>query len=128
LEEVAKENLLKELDELTSEYWSIEWILLKKARFVKKLLGFGKKVDKYKAILKNWYYHINWMKFSKYYYEYLWNNWRKAPSLIIKEVLKKSKNISPDKIKPWFYKYIYDRYELVYNPKTKEVWHFNFIK
>src|SRR5690606_29286687 len=42
----------------------------------------------YEAILKNGYYELNGLKFSKYYYERLWDKGRKSPSLIAKSILK----------------------------------------
>jgi hypothetical protein len=43
LEEEAKKALYQELEDLTKEYTSIEWLVLRKWKFAKKLLGFGKK-------------------------------------------------------------------------------------
>lgn len=43
LAEEAKQALYKELEELTDEYTSIEWLVLKKFRFVQRLSGFGQK-------------------------------------------------------------------------------------
>jgi hypothetical protein len=82
-----------------------------------------------KAILKNNYYEVNGFKFSKYYYEHLWETGRKAPSLIAGEVLAGGyKTAIPDVAKTGFYKYIYGGWEMVYNPVTKEIWHLQPIK
>ena len=81
-----------------------------------------------KAILKNGFYEVNGLKFSKYYYEKLWRTGRKSPSLIAKEVIEGASAAIPDSTKKGFYKYIYDGWEVVFNPKTKEVWHLQPIK
>jgi hypothetical protein len=75
------------------------------------------------AILKNGFYEVNGFKFSKYYYEKLWSTGRGAPGLIAKEVVKGAKNPIPDTLKKGFLKYEFGNWEMVYNPKTKEVWH-----
>lgn len=75
------------------------------------------------AILKNGYYEVNGFKYSKYYYEKLWNTGRGGSSLVAKEILENSTKITPDEIKIGFFKYIYGNWEMVYNPKTKEIWH-----
>jgi hypothetical protein len=82
-----------------------------------------------KAILKNGYYEVNGFKFSRYYYEHLWETGRKAPSLIAREVLAGGyKTAIPDVAKTGFYKYTYGGWEIVYNPVTKEIWHLQPIK
>lgn len=84
------------------------------------------------AILKNWYFEVNWFKFTEYYYNKLWNSWRKAPSLIANEVLEwaiKNWTVSLDpKGYNWYYKYIYEGWEMIYNPTTKMVSHLAPIK
>ena len=79
------------------------------------------------AILKNGYYEVNGFKFSEYYYERLWNEGRKAPSLIAKEILEGTTKITSDK-RPGFFRYELGNWEIVYNPVTKEVWHLGPIK
>lgn len=80
------------------------------------------------AILRNGYYEVNGFKFSKIYYERLWNEGRKAPSLVAKEILENTKPIAKDMIKQGFFRYEYGNWEMVYNPASKEVWHLQPIK
>jgi len=61
-------------------------------------------------------------KFSKYYYEKLWQTGRPAPFLQAEEALATAKTVTPDAM-PGFYRYVNDVVEMVYNPATKEVWH-----
>jgi hypothetical protein len=76
------------------------------------------------AVLKGGYYEVNGFKFSKYYYEKLWNTGRKAPSLIAKLVLEGTDGKGvPDIRRPGFFYYVYGGWELVYNPVTTEAWH-----
>jgi hypothetical protein len=80
------------------------------------------------AKLVDWYYYINWFKFSKYYYEKLWTSWwRKAPSLIAREVLEWATTRTKDSLE-WFYRYEYWGWEMIYNPTTTEVWHLLQLK
>lgn len=66
-------------------------------------------------------------KFSKYYYEKLWNTGRGGPFLISEEVLATSTTIAPDRM-PGFFRYTNGSMEMVYNPTTNEVWHLNHLK
>lgn len=75
------------------------------------------------AILKDGYYEVNGFKFSKYYYEKLWNEGRQGPTLIVQEILKEAKNVLPDSLKLGFMRYEADGWEMIYNPVTKEIWH-----
>src|SRR5690606_30690015 len=76
------------------------------------------------AILKNGYYEVNGFKFTEYYYNYLWNKGRKAPSLIAKAILENATTIIPDpKQIPGFFKYFAENWEMIYNPTTKIVAH-----
>lgn len=79
------------------------------------------------AELKDGYYEVNGVRFSKYYYERLWNIGRKASSLTVREILKNCKKITPDP-KPGFMRYEVDGWELIYNEATKEVWHLLQVK
>lgn len=81
-----------------------------------------------RAVLKDGYYEVNGFKFSEYYYNKLWNTGRKAPSLVAREILDAAGPGVPDAIKPGFFKYVSNGWELVYNPVTKEVWHLQPIK
>ena len=76
------------------------------------------------AILKDGYYEVNGFKFTEYYYDYLWNKGRKAPSLIAKIILENATTIMPDpKQVPGFFKYLLGNWEMIYNPTTKIVAH-----
>lgn len=79
------------------------------------------------AILKNGYYEVNGLKFSELYYNKLWDEGRPAPSLVAREILDHASIVTSD-FKPGFMKYIYNKWELVYNPITKEIWHLQPIK
>jgi hypothetical protein len=61
-------------------------------------------------------------KFSEYYYNKLWATGRGAPFVQAEEVLKTAKTVVPDRM-AGFNRYVNDALEMVYNPKTKEVWH-----
>lgn len=80
------------------------------------------------AVLKSGYYEVNGFKFSKYYYNKLWDTGRGAPSLVAKEVLQGAKNYVPDAVKKGFNRYEFGGWEMIYNPKTKEVWHLQPFK
>jgi len=80
------------------------------------------------AILKNGFYEVNGFKFGEIYYNRLWNEGRKAPSLIAKEILERANRVVPDKDISGFYKYYFSRWEMVYNPTTKEVYHLQPIR
>ncbi len=76
-----------------------------------------------KTLLKGGFYEVNGFKFSKYYYEKLWDTGRGASSLISREVLQGAKIAVPDEVKKGFFRYEFGNWEMIYNPKTKEVWH-----
>ena len=75
------------------------------------------------AILKDGYYEVNGFKFTEYYYEKLWREGRKAPTLIAKDILKNATIIKPDSKLKNFFRYEFNKWEMVYNPTTKEIWH-----
>lgn len=79
------------------------------------------------AILKDGYYEVNGFKFTKYYYERVWNTGRGGPSLVAKEILDNATHIVVDR-RPGFFRYEYGGWELVYNPQTKEIWHVQPMK
>jgi hypothetical protein len=85
-----------------------EWILKRVGHIGKYSLKFPKGESNLvnhtsKAILKNGYYEVNGLKFSKYYYNKLWSTRRGAPSLVAKEILKAGvKHTVPDALKPGF--------------------------
>lgn len=81
----------------------------------------------FQAVFKDGYYEVNGFRFSKYYYERLWDKGRGAPSLVVKEILEKPEKILSDS-RPGFMKYEAHGWELVYNPLTREVWHLQPIK
>jgi len=82
------------------------------------------------AILKDGYYEVNGLRFTKYYYEKLWGiGGRPAPSLRAKAILENAPAPMPDpKGRDGFYRYVHDGWELIYNPTTKEVYHMQPIK
>jgi hypothetical protein len=53
------------------------------------------------AILKDGYYEVNGFKFTEYYYKKLWEEGRKAPSLVAQRILEKPDSVSSDS-KPVF--------------------------
>ena len=95
------------------------------------------------VILKDGYYEVNGMKFTEYYYNYLCNKGRKAPSLTAQKIIQTAEIVTLDIEKAGFLRYetanqqlFYDpitkknykhNWELVYNPATKEVWHLQQI-
>jgi hypothetical protein len=66
-------------------------------------------------------------KFSKYYYDKLWSTGRGAPFLQAQEVLQTATTMTADRM-AGFYRYTNSAMEMVYNPKTKEVWHIMPLK
>jgi len=80
------------------------------------------------AILKNGYYEVNGLKFSKIYYTKLWSTGRGAPSLVANEILASGAKGVPDALKAGFFRYEAGGWEMVYNPVTKEVWHLQPLK
>ena len=82
-----------------------------------------------KAVLKNGYYEVNGFKFTKFYYNKLWQNGRGAPSLAAKAILENTTKIIPDPAGySGFFKYFSDKWEMVYNPTTKIVSHIQPIR
>lgn len=68
-------------------------------------------------------------KFSQRYYEKLWANGRGAPFLTAKEVFNSATSIARDpQGRKGFYKYVNESWEMIYNPRTKEVWHLQPLK
>ena len=66
----------------------------------------------------------NGFRFSRYYYNRLWETGRKAPSLIAREVLEGAGfRGTPVAGKPGFYRYVFGGWEMIFNPTTREVWH-----
>lgn len=80
------------------------------------------------AVLIDGYYEVNGFKFSKYYYERLWESGRPAPALIAQEILNTAKCATPDLKKIGFMRYEVAGWEMIYNPITKEIWHLSPIK
>ena len=74
------------------------------------------------AVVKGTHYEVNGFKFTKGYYEKLWNTGRGAPSIMAKEVLEAAPKALPD-AKPGFFRYEAHGWEMIFNPTTKEVWH-----
>jgi hypothetical protein len=79
------------------------------------------------AILKNGYYEVNGFKFTEYYYNRLWDKKRGAPTLIAKEILAGNPIITLDR-RSGFFRYELDRWEMIYNPITKEIHHIQPIR
>jgi RHS repeat-associated protein len=74
--------------------------------------------------LVNGYYQAEGsaFKFSEYYYNKLWSIGRGAPFLQADEVLSTAKSVTPDRM-PGFNRYTNGTMEMIYNPKSQEVWH-----
>jgi hypothetical protein len=66
-------------------------------------------------------------KFSEYYYNKLWSTGRGAPFVQAKEILATSTSKMPDRM-AGFFRYVNGKMEMVYNPKTGEVWHMRPVK
>jgi len=80
------------------------------------------------VILKNGYYEVNGFKFTEYYYNRLWNNGRKCPGFRAESVLRGATTIVPDpQGYEGFFKYIYNDWEMIFNPSTKVVSHLSPI-
>ena len=85
-----------------------------------KPIDFGKPIP---IRLHNGYYEASGMKISEQYYNKLWQRGgRPAPFLQAREVLQNNPNILPDR-KPGFFRYEGSGLELIYNPRTGEIWH-----
>ena len=76
-----------------------------------------------RAVLKNGFYEVNGFKFSEYYYKKLWNTGRGGSSLVAREILENATQVAPDAEKSGFFRYVFENWEMVYNPDTKEIWH-----
>lgn len=71
---------------------------------------------------------MNGFKFSEYYYNRLWNNGRKCPGFRAESVLRGATTIIPDpQGHEDFFKYIYNDWEMIFNPSTKIVAHLSPI-
>lgn len=80
-------------------------------------------------VLNNGYVEVNGFKFSKYYYQRLYDSGRRAPSLVATEILDGGSSTAvADLGKIGFYRYNFGGWEMSYNPITKEVWHLQPIK
>src|SRR5581483_12134520 len=67
------------------------------------------------AILKNGYYEVNGFKFSERYYNRLWTEGRKAPSLVAKTILEDPGVKVLSDSKAGFLRYEIEGWEMVYN-------------
>ena len=83
-----------------------------------------------KAIVKtNGYYYADGMKISEGYYDKLWANGRKAPFIQAREIINGNPKITLDERgKKDFYRYEANGLEMIYNPRTKEIWHIQPVK
>lgn len=80
------------------------------------------------AILKNDYYEVNGFKFTQFYYNRLWDNGRKCPGFRVESVLRGATNVVPDpQGHEGFFKYVYNDWEMIFNPSTKIVAHLSPI-
>ncbi len=78
---------------------------------------------------KDGYFEVNGFKFTEYYYNRLWVTGRKAPSLIAKSILDHATTIIPDpRGHAGFYKYVADKWYMIYNPTTKIISHLEPIR
>ena len=77
--------------------------------------------------LNNGYYSVDGMKISQQYYEKLWSNGRPAPFIQAQEVLNSNPKVSPDRM-TGFNRYEGAGLEMIYNPKTGEIWHIQPMK
>lgn len=73
-------------------------------------------------VLRNGYYETAGMKISENYYNRLWQEGRPAPFVQAREILENKPRIFSDS-KPGFLRYESLGLELIYNPKTGEIWH-----
>ncbi len=67
------------------------------------------------------------MKMTERYYKRLWKEGRSAPFIVANEILKHGKQMGPDKY-PGFFRYELGRWEMIYNPVTREIWHMQIFK
>jgi RHS repeat-associated protein len=61
-------------------------------------------------------------KFSKYYYEKLWNTGRGAPFVQAQEIVDTATTVIPDRM-AGYYRFENGSMEMIYNPETHDVWH-----
>lgn len=79
------------------------------------------------SIFKNGYHEVNGFKFTDYYYNRLWKNGRGGATFRAKEILENATKITPDPRYIGFFIYIFDGWEMAYNPIIKEVSHISPI-
>jgi filamentous hemagglutinin len=76
------------------------------------------------TLLKDGYYEVNGFRFTDFYYNKLWDSGRICPGFRAESILRGSKLIIPDpQGYEGFYKYVYDGWEMLFNPTTKIVAH-----
>lgn len=91
----------------------------------KQLLSFTNK----SCVLNNSYYEVNGFKFTEYYYNRLWENGRSFPGFRAEAILKGASMIIEDPKKhSGFYKYVYEDWEMIFNPETRIVSHLSKTK
>jgi RHS repeat-associated protein len=67
---------------------------------------------------------VNGFRFSQAYYNRLWVTGRAAPGFRAQSILRGATTRTVDPLgRPGFYRYVYDGWEMIYNPTTREVWH-----
>lgn len=75
------------------------------------------------------FYSVDGLKFSKSYYDRLWEQGRPAPFIQAKEVLGSNPKVMPDpRGAPGYFKYEGAGLEMIYNPTTGQVGHIQPIK
>ena len=80
-------------------------------------------------IEKDGYYHADGMKTSSNYYERVWKQGRPAPFVQAREIINSNPKITLDpRGREGFYRYESSGLEMIYNPKTKEIWHIQPVR
>lgn len=69
------------------------------------------------------------MKTSSNYYERVWKQGRPAPFVQAREIINSNPKITLDpRGREGFYRYESSGLEMIYNPKTKEIWHIQPVR
>lgn len=75
------------------------------------------------------FYSVDGLKFSKSYYERLWQQGRPAPFVQAKEVLASNPKITPDpRGAEGYFRYEGAGLEMIYNPSTGQIGHIQPIR
>jgi len=74
------------------------------------------------------YIESNGFYFSQYYWQRLWETGRFAPGFRVEWILQNATQIEPDpRGYPGFFRYVYDGWEMIYNPTTGVIAHIGYI-